>query len=55
MHVADDGHAPPLYVRGPIGYPWGKLHGTESLGPGASFRRWKVPLQAPLWLSCSQM
>ena len=41
MFLADDGQAPPLYVKGP-GHAWGALHGTESLGPGAQIRRWKV-------------
>ena len=39
--LADDGQAPPLYMRGP-GYAWGPLHATESLGPDAAIRRWKV-------------
>jgi hypothetical protein len=42
VQLADDGHAPPLYLRGPPGFPWGLLHDTEALGPGASFRHWKV-------------
>jgi hypothetical protein len=39
--LADDGAAPPLYMRGPS-YPWGALHATGELGPGASLRRWKA-------------
>lgn len=42
IFLADDGNAPPLYVKGPPGFPWGALHATESLGPGAALRRWKV-------------
>ncbi|CAL8462796.1 g2329 [Coccomyxa elongata] len=42
IYWADDGNAPPLYVKGPAGFPWGALHATESLGPGASPRRWKA-------------
>ena len=49
MLLADDGQAPPLYLRGP-GYAWGPLHATETLGPEAAVRRWKVLLleAAPL-------
>ena len=25
-------------------YPWGALHATEDLGPGADFRQMKVPV-----------
>ena len=41
IHLADDGAAPPLYVRGPA-YPWGALHATEELGPGAALLAWKA-------------
>lgn len=41
IHLADDGAAPPLYVRGPA-YPWGALHATEELGPGAALAAWKA-------------
>ena len=41
IFLADQGQAPPMYVRGG-GYPWGPLHATEGLGPGAALQRWKV-------------
>ncbi|KAK9825158.1 hypothetical protein WJX81_006717 [Elliptochloris bilobata] len=41
IYLADDGAAPPLYVRGPA-YPWGALHATEELGPGGALRAWKA-------------
>ena len=47
--MADDGTAPPLHLlqrserqTKVAAYPWGALHATEGLGPGASFRPMKV-------------
>ena len=47
--MADDGTAPPLHLLQRserqtkiAAYPWGALHATEGLGPGASFRPMKV-------------
>jgi hypothetical protein len=47
--MADDGTAPPLHLlqrserqTKSAAYPWGALHATEGLGPGASFRPMKV-------------
>ncbi|KAK9859317.1 hypothetical protein WJX84_011010 [Apatococcus fuscideae] len=41
IYLADDGQAPPLYVKVPEAYPWGAWHGTEGLG-SCELRRWKA-------------
>ena len=47
--AADDGSMPPLHLLQRserhtkiAAYPWGALHATEHLGPGANFRQMKV-------------
>ena len=42
VFLADDGQAPPLYMRGKPAYAWGELHATQRLGPSAHIRRYKV-------------
>ncbi len=52
--AADDGSMPPLHLLQRserhtkiAAYPWGALHATEDLGPGADFRQMKVPVPSP--------